>query len=54
MGLNDPAEIQRIPDLLKQYVPSAEVREKCWSPAAPGRLRELVAASRKPRAVVAS
>jgi hypothetical protein len=54
MDLNDPAEIQRIPDLLKQYVPRAEVRENCWSPAAAGRLREFVAASRKSHAVVAS
>ncbi len=54
MGLNGPGEIQRIPELLKHYVPSAEVRENCWSPAAAGRLREFVAASRKSHAVIAS
>jgi hypothetical protein len=54
IGLNDPSQIRRIPDLLEHYLPSAKVRGNCWSPAAPGRLRELMAGSRKPREVAAS
>ncbi len=46
-GLNDPGDISKIPEYLQQHPVSAEVRENCWQPAAAGRLRELLAASRK-------
>lgn len=43
IGLNDPAEIGRIPEYLQQHPVNAEgVRENCWQPAAAGRLRELL------------
>jgi hypothetical protein len=47
VGLNDPGEIQKIPEYLRQRSVSAEVRENCWQPAATGRLRELLSSSRK-------
>jgi hypothetical protein len=47
IGLNDPSEIERIPQYLQQHPVNAEVRENCWQPAAAGRLRELLSASRK-------
>jgi hypothetical protein len=47
IGLNDPGEIQRIPEYLQANPVSADVRENCWKPASQGRLRELLTASRK-------
>ena len=47
IGLNDPGEIEKIPEHLRKHHVSAEVRENCWQPAAAGRLRELLASSRK-------
>ena len=46
IGLNDPSEIVRIPEYLKENPVSAEVRESCWQAAAPGRLREMLVTSR--------
>jgi hypothetical protein len=54
MGLNDPAEIGKIPHYLEQHVASVDVRKNCWSPATAGLLRDFITASRRPRAVVAS
>ncbi len=47
IGLNGPSEIGEIPGYLRQHQMSADVRENCWRPAASGRLRELLTASRK-------
>jgi hypothetical protein len=47
IGLNDPSEIERIPQYLKENPVSADVRENCWQAAAPGRLREILTTSRK-------
>ncbi len=47
VGLNDPSEIQKIPQYLQQQPLSAGVRENCWQPAGAGRLRELLSSSRK-------
>ncbi|MFZ0813938.1 MAG: hypothetical protein WAM78_00395 [Candidatus Sulfotelmatobacter sp.] len=49
IGLNHPAEIERIPECLQQHPVRSEVRENCWQPAGAGRLRELLS-SRKERA----
>jgi hypothetical protein len=46
-GLNEPSEIERIPEYLQQYPPSTGVHENCWQPVATGRLRELLSPSRK-------
>jgi hypothetical protein len=49
VGLNDPSEIQKIPEYLQQNPPAADIRENCWLPAAASRLRELLtSAPRKP------
>jgi hypothetical protein len=42
IGLNHPDEILRIPEYLKRNPVSQEVRENCWQPAAPERLREML------------
>jgi hypothetical protein len=47
VGLNHPSEIARIAEYLRQCRVNADVKENCWQPAAAGRLRELVASSRK-------
>jgi hypothetical protein len=47
IGLNDPSEIDKIPEYLQRYPVSAEVGENCWQPAAAGRLLELLSASGK-------
>ncbi|MFZ0419975.1 MAG: hypothetical protein WAM04_17880 [Candidatus Sulfotelmatobacter sp.] len=47
VGLNDPNEIQRIPEYVQANPVSPDVRENCWKPASQGRLRELFTASRK-------
>jgi hypothetical protein len=47
IGLNDPSEIQRIPEYLQANSVSADARENCWQAAAPGRLREMLVTSRK-------
>src|SRR4029077_14525262 len=47
IGLDDPKEIERIPEYLQQYQVKPEVKENCWQVAAPRRLRELLSASRK-------
>jgi hypothetical protein len=47
IGLNDPSEIGKIPEYLQQHPVSPDVSENCWQPAAAGRLRELLSASRK-------
>jgi hypothetical protein len=47
IALNDPSEIKNIPDYLEKNFVSPGVRENCWRPADPGRLREILAASRK-------
>jgi len=47
IGLNDPSEIWKIPEYLRQNPVSSEVRENCWHPAAAGRLRELFTKSHK-------
>jgi hypothetical protein len=40
-GLNDPSEIQKIPQLMKQHAVPAGVVDECWQVVAPGRLKEL-------------
>jgi hypothetical protein len=47
IGLNDPSEIAKIPQYLRETPMSAEAGENCWQPAGNGRMRELVASSRK-------
>jgi hypothetical protein len=47
IGLNDPSEIEKIPEYLQQRAVSAGMSENCWQPAAEGRLRELLPCSRK-------
>jgi hypothetical protein len=47
IALDDPNEIRNIPEYLEKYVVSSDVRENCWRPADPGRLREILTASRK-------
>jgi hypothetical protein len=54
IGLNDPGEIARIPEYLRNHSGSATVQEDCWQPAAPGRLRELLASSGQVYATAAS
>jgi hypothetical protein len=53
IGLNDPSEIQKIPQYLQQHPVSADVGENCWQSAAAGRLRELLSSSRKECATTA-
>jgi hypothetical protein len=45
IGLNDPGEIEKIPQYLEQRAVSAEVSENCWQAAGAGRLRELLTTS---------
>lgn len=47
VGLNEPSEIERIPEYLQHYPPAADVHQNCWQPVATGRLRELLSPSRK-------
>jgi hypothetical protein len=53
IGLNHPDEIARIPEYLQANPVSDNVRENCWSPATPGRLRELLMVSGKGYATAA-
>ncbi len=50
-GLNDPNEIQAIPEYLRARVAkpgvSNEIKNIYWQPAAPGRLRQIVTSSNK-------
>jgi len=48
IGLDAPREIEKIPRYLSEHAVRSDVRGNCWRPAAPSRLRELVAASQKP------
>jgi hypothetical protein len=45
IGLDDPSEIQHIPEYLQKHKPSTEGRDNCYQPAAPSRLRELLSSS---------
>jgi hypothetical protein len=45
IGLNDPSEIEKIPEYLRQCPVSPDVKANCWHPAAAERLRELLHAS---------
>jgi hypothetical protein len=47
IGLNEPGEIGKIPQYLQQHPVGSEVKESCWHPAAPGRLRDLLTGSRR-------
>ncbi len=47
IALNEPSEIEKIPQYLEQHTAGADVLNNCWQPAAPGRLRELLSSSRK-------
>ena len=47
IGLDDPNEIAKIPDYVRQYSGSPEIIRNCWQPAAPGRLKELLSVERK-------
>ena len=47
IGLNDPDEIRNIPEYLRQYHAQKEMKENCWQPVNPGRLRELLFSSRE-------
>jgi hypothetical protein len=43
IGLNDPTEIKKIPEYMQHFPVGGDVREKCWAPADPSRLRGLLA-----------
>jgi len=47
IGLNDPGEIEKIPESLERHPVSADVSDNCWKPAAAGRLRQLLSEARK-------
>jgi hypothetical protein len=47
IGLNDPSEIEKMPQYLQQHSATENVMENCWQPAAAGRLRELLTTSRE-------
>jgi hypothetical protein len=47
IGLHDPSEIKKIPQYLGQHAVRAEVLDRCWYPAAPNRLRQLLTSSQK-------
>ncbi len=53
IGLNNPNEIENIPEYLQRHPAGQEAVENCWQPVAPGRLRELLTAAQKPSAVAA-
>ena len=46
-SLNDPSEIDKIPEYLQQHAVSADVSATCWQPAAAGRLRQLLTTPRE-------
>jgi len=48
IGLNDPGEIMKIPDYLRQHPARADAKENCWQQIAGGRLLELLASPQKP------
>jgi hypothetical protein len=48
IGLDNPGEIKKIPELLRDYRARPEVCENCSHSVAPGRLHELLASSQKP------
>ncbi len=52
IGLDRPSDIEKIPEYLRANPVSRDVRKNCWQPAAPGRLRELLAAARPPYTTV--
>ena len=54
IGLKSPREIEKIPQYLREHAVKTNVRENCWRPVSPGRLRELVGSSQKPCTEVAS
>jgi len=54
IGLNDPSEIEKIPEYLQRHPVNPDIRENCWRAAAPGRLRKLVASSHDPCITAAS
>jgi hypothetical protein len=47
IGLNEPAEIAKIPEYLQNFPPRADAMANLWQPAAPERLRELLTAPHK-------
>ena len=47
IGLDDPNEIAKIPDYVRQYSGSPEIIGNCWRAAAPGRLKELFSGARQ-------
>jgi len=53
-GLESAAEIEKIPQYLRDHAAKAGVRANCWQPAAPGRLRQLLVSSPKRCTAVAS
>lgn len=53
IGLNDPHEIEEIPQYLRQHPVNPDTLANCWQPAAAGRLRELLSSSQKPSTVAA-
>jgi hypothetical protein len=54
IGLDDPDQIRRIPQYLRESAAKPGVREDCWEQAAPGRLRELVISTQRPCTAAAS
>lgn len=54
IGLDKPSDIGKIPEYLRANSQGADIRENCWQPAAAGRLREIIASSRKEYTNVAS
>jgi hypothetical protein len=51
IGLQSPAEIEKIPQYLGEHPILSGLCSHCWQPVAPGRLRALLIASAKPCAV---
>jgi len=47
IGLDSPGEIEKIPQYLQERAVAPGVRDDCWRPVAPGRLRELIDSSQK-------
>jgi hypothetical protein len=54
IGLDNPDEIKKIPELLRDYRVRPEVRENCSHSVAPGRLRQLLASSQEPSTAAVS
>jgi hypothetical protein len=54
IGLESAAEIEKIPQSMPDHALRKDVHANCWQPAAPDRMRELLASSPKSRNAIAS